>query len=224
MYILDSRVISPVARFAQCFTQPGLYRYGFAPLVLGRANTANMPFTINVKATGEPKRAGKQHDVIIGQDCGRLTPDRAELDIEVNDLVSWSACDTSTPGYSVSGYSETHSFNSAAMTVGAIYVHAFGSAGDFDWKDANGHSLSGQVRVTMPPATTAQEMEAYRDRLAKPAVVVINGEKAEPSKVEIVVGGVVYFIVEHAEGITITDCRLIAGTTAPQPPDPSGNC
>lgn len=224
MYILDSRVISPVDRFVQCFTQPGRYRYGFAPLVSGRANPANTPFTINVKATRDGEREGKQHDVIIGQDCGRLSPDKTELDIEANDVVCWSPHDANTPGFSVSGYSETDSFSSAAMSDGALYAHAFGSVGVFDWEDANGRRLSGTVRVIMPPMGTAREIEAYRERLAKAPMVRINGEKAEPSEVEVVVGGVVYFIVEQAEGISITDCRMISEMPVQKSPDSVSKC
>jgi hypothetical protein len=215
---LDSRFLSYVDRFAQVFTQPGRYLYGFAPLVLGRGNPANTPFIINVKGTPDEQREGKQHDVMVRADCGQLKAEPAELDIETNDVVCWYSCDPATPGFSVSGYSETASFNSAAMTTGAIYIHAFGIVGEFDWKDANGHpAVSGKVRVTMPPMGTPKELEAYRERLAKPTVVHISGEKAEPSDVEIVVNGVVYFVVESEDGVTITDRRLLGETTAAAP-------
>jgi len=224
MNIFDSRVISPMDRFAQCFPLRAQYRYGFLPLTLGRGNPANSPFTINVKETRDSKRESKQHNVIVKTDCGRLKAEPAELDIEVNDLVSWSACDTTTPVFSVSGYSETHSFSSAAMATGAIYAHAFGSDGVFDWGDANGQPLSGSVKVIMPPMGTPREMEAYRERLTKAVVVVIREGKAKPSEVEIVVNGVVYFVVEQGDGFTVTDRRLIAGATVPQSLNTSEKC
>jgi plastocyanin len=216
MNILDSRVISPADRFAQCFLQPGRYHYGFAPVVLSRSNPATTPFTINVKETADKNQTGQQHNVIVRLDCGQLKAEPAELNIEVNDMVCWSACDTVTPGFSISGYSETHSFSSAAMSTGAVYVHAFGSDGVCDWGDANGHPLSGTVRVIMPPMGSPREIEAYKERLAKAIVVVIREGRAEPSEVEIVVNGVVYFVVEQEDGITVTDHRLIVGTPVPQ--------
>lgn len=215
---LDSRFLSYVDRFVQVFIQPGRYLYGFAPLVLGRGNPANTPFIINVKGTPDETREGKQHDVIVRTDCGQLKVEPAELNIEVGDLVCWYSCDPATPGFSVGGYSESHSFSSAAMTIGAIYIHAFCIVGEFDWKDANGHPMvSGKVSVTMPPMGTPQEIEAYTGRLGKPTVVHITGEKAEPSDVEIVVNGVVYFVVESEDGVTITDRRLLGETTAVAP-------
>jgi plastocyanin len=224
MNIFDSRIISPMDRFAQCFPLRAQYRYGFLPLALGRGNPANSPFTINVKETRDPKRESRQHNVIVRTDCGHLKAEPAELEIAVNDLVSWSACDTSTPVFSISGYSETHSFSSEAMSTGAIYAHAFGSEGLFEWGDANGQPLSGRVKVIMPPMGTPREIEAYRERLARAVVIVIREGKARPSEVEIVVNGVVYFVVEQGDGFTVTDRRLIAGTTVPGQPDPAGKC
>ncbi|HEY6187172.1 MAG TPA: hypothetical protein VIW80_05800 [Pyrinomonadaceae bacterium] len=224
MNIFDSRAISPLDRFAQCFPVRAQYRYGFHPMTSGGGNPASSPFTINVRETRDRKRESKQHNIIVKTDCGQLKAEPAVLDIEVNDLVSWSACDTSTPVFSVSGYSETHSFSSAMMSTGAIYAHAFGTNGVYEWGDANGQPLSGSVKVIMPPMSTPREIEAYRERLSKAVVVVIREGKAKPSEVEIVVNGVVYFVVEQGDGFTVTDRRLVAGTTLPPSLVPSGQC
>jgi len=51
-------------------------------------------------------------------------------------------------------------------------------------------------------------MQAVRELLAKGTVVLIRGDKIEPAQVEISVGQTIFFAVEKADGITITDRRL----------------
>jgi preprotein translocase subunit YajC len=52
-------------------------------------------------------------------------------------------------------------------------------------------------------------MKEYRGSLSKGTLVVISGDKVEPTFVEISVGQTVFFAVEKADGVTITDRRLI---------------
>ncbi|HVG18762.1 MAG TPA: hypothetical protein VNI02_06885 [Blastocatellia bacterium] len=224
MNIFDSRFISPGDFFVQTFSVPGRYRYGFGPLGVNRGNPANSPFIINVKETSDSEREGRQHNVIVEQDCGTLKADPPELDIEANDAVLWSPCDHNTPGFSVSGYSETDSFDSTAMTRQALYVHTFGSAGVYDWEDSHGQGVSGSVEVTMPPVNTPREIESYRESLTKAIMVEISGGKVEPKKARALVGQAVCFVVEKADGISITDCKMTGKIPAPHSPDSPGKC
>lgn len=218
MNSLDSRFLRPGNTFAQSFTQPGLYTYDFGLPIPNRRGEAGGPFTIRVKEDGDRRSDGAQHNVRVKRECGRLKADPEELEIEAGDVVLWYSLDPSMPGFTVGGHSETDFFSSAALTREALYTHAFGTAGDFQWKDANGSRVSGKVLVTMPQTRTARDMESYKERLAEGAMVVISGERAEPAQVEIVVGQTVCFVVEQADGITITDTKLLTEAASPQHP------
>ena len=120
----------------------------------------------------------------------------------------WSTNDQSTPGFSVSGHSEKDSFNSAALAREALYSHAFGSPEEIEWGDMNGHGLGGKISVKMPATKTASDMDSFKELLTTGTVVTIRGGKAEPAQVSVLVGQTVFFAVEKAEGVTITDRRL----------------
>lgn len=209
MNSLDSRFLRLGDTFAQKFSRSGRYIYDFGLPGLNRIDKTDSRFTINVKERGDKKREGKQYFVTVGQrEDKKLNADPPELSIEAGDVVLWSAADSATPGFSISGHSDNDSFKSAALTREALYSHAFGSPGEIAWVDANGHRLSGKIIVKMPPIKSDKEMEAYKQALTKGAIVVISGEKVEPAQVEILVGQTVFFAVEKADGITITDLRL----------------
>jgi len=63
-------------------------------------------------------------------------------------------------------------------------------------------------------------MESFQQVLAQGAVIVINGQKAEPAQVETFVGQTVFFAVEKGEGIAITEGRVKVEIPVPQPPFP----
>ena len=221
MNSLDSRLLRHGDTFAQKFSRPGRYNYDFNLPVLSRLDKIDGQFTINVKETGDKKREGQQHYVVVRQqENKKLKADPPELNTVAGDVVLWSASDSATPGFSISGHSESDSFSSAALAHEALYTHAFGSAGEIGWEDANGHRLSGTIIVKMPETKSAKDMEYYKETLTKGAVVVISGEKAEPAQVEISVGQTVFFAVEKADGITITDRRLKFEIPVPQVPNP----
>lgn len=207
MNSLDSRLISYGDSFVQIFSRPGSYRYGFGLSALDQRNRAETPFTIQVRTARDKQRAeGAQHTVLVRLECGRLVADRPEVELEEGDAVLWSPADSATPAFCISGYSETHSFSSAAMNSEAVYIHPFGSAGIFNWRDANGHGPLGTVEVTMPPTRVGEKESGLS---SEASVIVISGGKVEPAQAKICVNQAVLFVVEQAEGITITDERLI---------------
>jgi plastocyanin len=207
-----------VDRFGQGFSSPGLFKYGFGYPMLSQLKPAELQFTIDVKDARDRSREGRQHNVRVYQKGGQMMADPTNVCLEVNDVVLWYADDPATPGFSVSGYSETASFNSAALTHEALYIHPFVDAGAFDWGDENKHGVSGRVIVTMPPVTTPREIEAYQAHLAQPVLVLITGSSVEPAQVEVVVGQSVVFVVEEASGITITGKRPLDKVSTPPPP------
>jgi plastocyanin len=208
MNSLDSRYLKHGDTFAQKFSQPGRYSYSFNLAGLYPLDDADGRFIINVKDSN--KQGRKQHNVVVRQhDNKQLVAEPAELNIEAGDMVMWSTFDSATPAFSVSGNSEKHFFDSGALTQEALYTHAFGTEGEIHWGDANGQELAGKIVVKMPRTESARDMKEYRGTLSKGTLVVINGAKAEPAVVEISVGQTVFFAVEKADGVTITDRRLM---------------
>lgn len=216
MNSLDSRVLRHGDTFAQKFSQPGRYTYDFNQPFLKRTSEGHDRFYINVKPADQ-QREGEQHFVVVRQqENKKLKADPPELNIDAGDVVLWSAADSATPGFSVSGYSENASFHSAALIAEALYTHAFGSAGKIDWEDVNGHRLAGTIVVKMPETKSMREKESYEKSLGEGTLVVISGDKVDPKHVEISVGQTVFFAVEKASGITITDRRLNLAIPVPQ--------
>jgi hypothetical protein len=100
-------------------------------------------------------------------------------------------------------------FDSLALAAEAVYTHAFGLPGEFRWKDANGSRVSGLVNVRQVDSKKQREMTAWASQMKEGVLVVISGDRAEPKEVNIFVGQTVFFAVEKARGITITDSRLL---------------
>jgi len=203
MNTLDSRFCRLGDTFAQRFAQPGNYAYDFnLPGVppFGHANR----YSISVKGAFDSNKEGKQHFVTVRRDGTNFVSDPPKLEIETGDVVLWSTNEANTPGFSISGKSETDSFNSGDMVRNAMYSHAFGSPGEIEWLDANAHGPSGKIVVKMPKTDSAKDMEAFQETLTQGSVIIINGKKADKSQVEIFVGQTVFFAVEKAEGIAIT--------------------
>lgn len=208
MNSLDSRQIGHGDTFAQKFSRPGRYNYDFGLPGIGELERGGR-FTITVnEALAE--REPQQHYVSVrhAKNEKRLEALPRELTIEQFDIVLWSPLESSVPGFSIIGSGEGDAFNSAALTHEAVYTHAFGSAGVFVWQDANGHRLGGTITVAPAETKTPADLEQYRSRLAEGKLVEISGGKVSPAEVNVIVGQTVFFAVEKADGITITDVRL----------------
>lgn len=217
MNTLDSRFCRLGDTFAQRFTQPGDYAYDFNLPGLPPFGHANR-YSISVKGTFDSNKDGEQHFVAVRREGNNFVADPLKLEIATGDVVLWSTNENNTPGFSISGKSATDSFNSGNMEKNALYSHAFGSPGEVEWLDANAHGPAGKIIVKMPKTDTAKDMEAFQETLAEGAVIIINGKKADQTQVEIFVGQTVFFAVEKAEGIAITQ-RLVS-IPVPQPPFP----
>lgn len=206
MNSLDSRFCRVGDTFAQKFSQAGRYIYDFNLPGLNQLDKEKGRFTINVK--NADKQEGQQHFVVVRMDGKTLIADPPQLDIAAGDVVLWSTNDQNTPGFSVSGHSDKDSFNSAALVREALYSHAFGSPDEIEWGDMNGHGLSGKISVRVPSTKSQKEMDSFKELLTRGTVVTIREGKADPAHLTVSVGQTVFFAVEKAEGITITDRRL----------------
>lgn len=212
MNTLDSRCLHYTDCFAQKFSQPGRIRYRLAA-----AAGACMPvakddkdvFTIEVAGRGDPAGSGQQHDVTVRQEGNHLLADPPHLKIKAGDIVMWNAPNPATPGYNVRGEGAGFAFDSTALTSEAIYTHAFGTPGTYRWTDANGRTVSGVVEVRPVDAPMREHCEQWLAALGTGTLIHIVGNEAKPNSVQIMPGQTVFWAVEKASGMCITDERLI---------------
>ena len=205
--LLDSRALGPTDAWGQRFMREGTFRYA-----VQRAGTATMidEYPLNVVVQGERgKKKMKQHLVMLHHDPARGTwrPEKDTIEIRSGDLVLWACREPGTPPFEIVG--EKEFLRSARMINECGYAHAFASAGTYEWRDANGSGLGGRVIVRDPPCRSAGDLEKWRQSLAEGALVMIDRDRAEPERLEILTGQTVYFAIVQASGVTVTDERLL---------------
>jgi plastocyanin len=207
MDTLDSRLLGTTDCFGQRFANVGFYTYGLSATPQSCRPLQRERFDIEVTGHGSPEGEGQQHDVTVKFEDGSFVADPPQLVVSPGDVVLWNAPDPSTPAYAVHGEGE-RSFGNTSMTDECLYSHAFGVAGEYAWRDANGGGLTGKVTVKDLDLSDAKECERWTTALEEGSVVVIEGDRAEPSEIEILTGQTVFWAVSKANGITVTDERF----------------
>jgi hypothetical protein len=124
--------------------------------------------------------------------------------------VLWN-CPDRAVHYAVAG--DQDFFASDRMMNECGYSHAFGSPGEYRWKDSYGSTIGGVVHVKDPGVRDHDQLRGWRDSLKKGVVVMISEDRAEPDEVSIVTGQTVFFAVTKTSGVSITDERLIRQPT-----------
>jgi plastocyanin len=201
---LDSRSLTYVSTFGRRFGNAGRSRYRLVSPAVACQPSEELPFTIEV-GKGE---GGAQHDVRVLQKENRLVADPDELAIGAGDLVLWHSL-ASTPGYVVQGEDDGGAFDSSSLTSETLYTHAFGEPGDYEWADARNRAVSGTVSVGSLDAREPEQCREWTDAFRRGTVVMIEGERSDPPQVSILAGQTVFFAVAAADGITVTDVRLL---------------
>lgn len=203
MNTLDSRAIGLTDTYGQRFMRTGTYQYDVALAGCGGLSDAP-PYVIGVG--GGDADTMTQHTVMVTYEDRTFHPDQPKLKVAAGDLVTWACREPKAPAFEVIG--EKDFFNSARLVNESGYAHAFGVAGEYHWVDAYGSGLSGVVRVHDPRARSRDELTEWRRSLAKGALVMIAGEDADPTEIDIMTGQTVYFAVTKGPGVSITDIRL----------------
>lgn len=210
MDILDSRALRYTNCYIQKFSTPDTIHYYLAPHAnMCLALDEESAFTIDV-AEQPPgaQREGQQHTVTISRKGNQLVAEPAHLKIQAGDAVLWCTSDSTIQSWAVEGEGKETSFSSAALTVEAVYTHVFGTPGEYKWVDANGGRVSGAVRVQAVDSEDREQCREWRKALEQGTVVLIEGDRVEPQDFEIMVGQTVFWAVQKAEGISITDVRF----------------
>jgi plastocyanin len=208
MDTLDSRSLRYIDCFAQQFSTPGEITYHIITRAGGLVPLEPIPFKIRIREASA-QRERKQHFVTVRRDGLRFVAEPPELEITAGDSVLWNAPDLTTLGYAVRGEGAGGSFDSAALASKAVYTHVFGAPGDFRWTDANHGRVSGFITVRQVDSSDEREMATWVDQIREGVLIVISEDRVEPKEVNILVGQTVFFAVEKAPGITITDTRLL---------------
>lgn len=209
MNTLDSRFLRLGNCFAHRFGTPGTFGYALSPLPSSlAAHHGELPAQAVIVAEPDDYSAGqRQHHVKVSVTGGELHARPAQLRVAAGDLVVWSGDRSVTFGFRVRGRIGDEVIDSASLRTESVFTHAFGLPGTYEWADANGSGLRGQVRVATPDTVTGHE--EWLSRLEQGTLIHVRGERAEPEFVNIVVGQTVVWAVEDAPGVSITDATLI---------------
>lgn len=205
---LDSRVLTHLSCYGQRFTMPGTVRYRLlvGPGACPPGDEGQFTIEVAGKAAGQE---GGQHEVEVRFRDGVLSADPSRLEIRPGDLVLWHAANAAVPGFTVRGEGPGARFDSSSLAEQAVYTHAFGVAGRYEWVDARGGPVQGVVEVVAPERTEPADCEAWIKALAEGALILVTKGVARPERVRVHPGQTVFWAVESAPGITITDRRLI---------------
>ncbi len=211
----DSRALRHTDCYGQRFMRPGTYRYDVVPAAWVDVATER-PYLVEVVAegapaddAGHPHEGMAQHTVVVRADGNRFVPDREKVTVDAGDLVLWHGPDATRTPFAVVG--DKDFFGSPTLVNECGFSHAFASAGEYRWVDANGSGIGGVVRVTDPKTGSRRDFERWQKQLATGTLVMVADGKAEPAEVEVATGQTVFFTVVTGPGITVTDARLVEG-------------
>lgn len=198
----------------QKFSSPGEVTYQILPSSACGPDHDEHQFTIEVRSRESKDQEGNQHHVRVERRAGKLVAEPQRVVIAPGDVVIWNTQDSSIPGYVVRGTGGARKFGSDALESGSVYTHAFGLPGEYHWVDPQGGSAQGVVEVKPVDGCDDNAAARWREKLGEGVVIVVNGKKASPAKVKILVGQTVFWAIEKASGAAITDARLVSKTFA----------
>ena len=207
MTALDSRALTYVDCFGQKFAKPGTYRYAITTAA-GATLGAEPRFTIEVRKASD-QATGRQHDVSIRLVDRELVADPADLVIDAGDVVLWNTTESRVPGLAISGEARGDKFDSRRLTDLAIYTHAFGVPGHYEWRDAWGGKVGGVIEVRSPDTPDAKVADDWIRSLAQGTVVSVKGSEVKPKRVQIMTGQTIAWAIEGTRGVSITDLDLL---------------
>lgn len=224
MNTLDSRVLSSFNCFAQKFANPGRVVYRLTTAAGACLPLGDDEDTFVIEVGKKTRRPSEQHNVTVRRDeGGALVAEPKLLQIEAGDMVLWHAADRKTPAFTLQGEGADMRFDSGMMQREAVYSHAFGLPGTYEWVDANGSDVRGVVEVVSPDARSREACNHWLKDLAKGTLVHIVDGKPKPAHVKIVAGQTVFWAVESAPGISITDARLVQRAKPRPAPKPAAS-
>lgn len=208
MDTLDSRSLRYLDCYIKRFSKPDQINYHVTTAAGVCLPLDEESFTIIVNGCIE-REEGNQYDVIVRREGQKLVADPAYLEIESGDVVLWHAANSSVPGFIVVGKGECSKLDSSALTEKSVYTHVFGMPGEYKWMDANHGTVSGVVEVYSPNPNEKQDCQDKVSALTDGIIITICEDKVVPERVQVLVGQTVFWAIERASGISITDVGLV---------------
>lgn len=207
--MFDSRSLRNTNFYIQKIPVVGILNYRLTNAGGGISGTE---YTIKVIGTDE-KRKPRQHSLNVLREARVLRVNQPEIEASIGDAMIWSAADREVPGFAVRGKVGDFEFDSTALYSEAVFTNAFGMPGDYEWRDANGSSIGGVIHVRDPKLESPRDQRKWLETLKEGKLILIRGKNVEPQEVEILTGQTIFWAVEKADGITITDTRLLQNRT-----------
>jgi len=209
MHTLDSRSLQVGNCFGQKFPVVGEVRYfvSAGPMIPSASVQTEGGYLIEVMPAGGEQP--KQYNVAVTMKDGALTVSPEKLQIHVGDGVLWHTTDPAVAGFQVAGAGKGFRFDSASIQNDAVFTHAFGVPGKYEWTDPNGSGVGGTIDVAPLAMKSPDDRDAWFETLKKPGAVKIKGKSSSPANVKIVVGQTVFWSVMESPGVAITDRRLV---------------
>jgi plastocyanin len=215
MNALDSRSLRTGNCFGQKFSVPGEIRYFLSAggeMVPTADQRSEGGFVIHVKPAAAGANA-QQHTVQVTRNGNALEPSPSKLEIYAGEGVMWYTTDPTVSGFHVAGASKDFKFSSACIEKDAVFTHAFGVPGKYEWRDPHGSGIHGCVEVENAAPVSCEERRQWYESLMKPAAFEVKGGKSSPESVKIVVGQTVFWSISESRGVAITDNRLLRPQT-----------
>ena len=210
MDTLDSRSLRYIDCFAQKFATPGHVHYRITTLAGACLPVGDEDeFTIEVKARSVDNQESQQQNVQVRREGNKFVADPPRLEIRAGDMVLWNTPDPGITGYVVVGEGAGGKFDSSALRSEAVFTHAFGTPGEYKWVDANKGKISGLIHVGSLDPKDKEQCQKWLATLEQGSLISIEGNSVSPEKVEILTGQTVFWAVQKAPGISITDSRLV---------------
>ncbi|MEC8629911.1 MAG: hypothetical protein VXY73_07460 [Pseudomonadota bacterium] len=214
MNVLDSRILGPTNCFIQKITEPGEVVFetrkaaaGFLPLAEHMAHRVKVK---DLKLSKAKMRArGGTHHIAVHSQKGAVQIGDTPGEVELGDALLFHNANRDGGGFAVSGRMGKQVFSSAELRDQAVFTHAFGLPGRYEWADANGSGVEGVIIVENDPAEGKRGAERAIERMSEGVLVHIVGDKVKPKELRIATGQTVFFAVEDTDGITITDKTLL---------------
>jgi plastocyanin len=209
MNVLDSRFLQVGDCFVQKFSKPGKFRYIVSTGAALCMSIGEVAHEIIVQSPKADSTKARQHNIVVMRKDAALVAEPSRIEIEQGDMILWHTTETSIQGFAVVGEGENGTFSSVALTNEAVYSHPFGTPGTYEWADAYNGRARGAVVVGNVDAYQPQDCRKLLEALSKGTLIKVTGDRVEPDKIEILAGQTVFWAIEKATGITITDTRLL---------------
>jgi plastocyanin len=210
MHTLDSRSLSVGNCFGQKFPKAGEVRYfvSAGALIPSAAKQTDGGYVIEVLPAAKGVQA-QQYNVAVSMKDGALTVSPEKLKIHAGEGVLWHTVDPAVAGFQVSGAGKGFRFDSASIEDDAVFTHAFGVPGKYEWTDPNGSGVGGTIEVEPVNLKRAEDRDRWFETVQKAGAVKIKGKSSSPASVKIVVGQTVFWSITESPGVAITDGRLV---------------